>query len=79
MKKLIKEYNSWVYSLKKSTFVFLILITCILESLAFSLIPSIIDRNYANILLKLLIIFIAVSLINFPVHLIQYKKRNQPR
>ncbi|MGG7056779.1 hypothetical protein ACQPUZ_00625 [Clostridium tertium] len=74
LKEYIEKYNSWVYSLAKPVYVFLILITCILETLALSLIPSIIDRNYSNIGIKFITILIAVSLINFPICLIQYKK-----
>lgn len=76
LKESIKKYNTWVYSLKKSKYVFIILITSILETLALSLIPSMIDGNYSNILVKLIVIFVVVALINFPVCLTQYRKRH---
>ena len=76
LKEYIERYNRWVYSLDKPIYVLLITITCILESLALSLIPSIIDKNYSNLSIKFIAILIAVSLINFPIYLIEYKKRH---
>jgi hypothetical protein len=77
LKESIKKYNKWVYSLNKSKYVFIVFIICILQALALSVIPSIIDENYSHILVKFIVIFIVVSLINFPGHICQYKKINK--
>jgi len=76
LKEYIKKYNRWIYSLNKSKYVFVVFITCILETLALSVIPSIIDENYSHMLVKFIVIFIVISLINLPIHISQYKKNH---
>jgi len=76
LKESIKKYNTWIYSFKKPKYVFVILIACILEALAISIIPSIIDGNYSHTLIKFIVIFIVVSLINFTSHLSGYKRNH---
>ncbi|MCB2290880.1 hypothetical protein LGK97_14125 [Clostridium sp. CS001] len=76
MKESIEKYNMWIYSLSKSKYVFVVFITCILEALALSVIPSIINENYSHTFVKFIVIFIVISLINFPVHISQYKKNH---
>lgn len=74
---LIRKYNSWVFSLSKVKYIILLLITCILETLALSVLPSIIDNNYSNMSIKFIVIFIVILIINFPTYLYAYKKYNK--
>lgn len=70
----ISKYNSWVYSLSRTKYILLIALTSVLQTLAFVILPAIIDNNYSNILIKTIIILIIVSAINFPAHLFSYNK-----
>lgn len=74
---LLKKYNSWVFSLSKLKYIILLLITCILETLALAVLPSIIDNNYSNITIKYIVIFIVILIINFLTHLYSYKKYHE--
>lgn len=72
----ISNYNSWVYSLSKFKFILLVLITSILQTFALAVLPSIIDNNYNNIIMKSIIIIIFLLVANFTLHLNLYKKNN---
>lgn len=74
LKESIKRYNNWVYSRKKSTYIFIILITTILQTIALAIIPAVIDNNYSNLQLKLIVIFIFMACLNFPFLIWQYNK-----
>lgn len=74
--KLISNYNQKVLSLNKTSYLILVFFVIILETAAFSIIPSLIDGKYENIVKKFFIIFILLCLINIPVFIYQYKKNH---
>lgn len=76
MKESIKKYNMWIYSFSKPKYIFVVFITCILEALAISVIPSIINEDYSHTFVKFIVIFIFVTPINFLAYLNQYKKNH---
>lgn len=74
MKEAIERYNNWVYSRKKSTYAFIVIMACVLQTLALVFIPAVIDSNFNKISLKCALFFVVVMVFNFPVALWQYSK-----
>jgi hypothetical protein len=49
-------------------YIFRVLLTTILQTLAIALIPSLIDNNYDTFSIKALVIFIVLLIINIPLY-----------
>lgn len=66
-KKIIHSYNCKIKEKGKKKYFLRLFITTILQTLAFAMIPSIIDGRYNNLCIKILIIFIFLFIFNIIV------------
>ena len=74
--KVIKNYNKKVLSLSKTKYSIVVVCTIILETVATSVIPSMMNGNYDSIIIKMLVIFPVLCLFQVPAYYNQYKKFN---
>lgn len=68
LKESFSKYNLEIKQKGFKKYIFRVLLTTILQTLAIALIPSLIDNNYDTFTIKALVIFIVLLIINIPLY-----------